>query len=383
MKEDMKARSHKFRILHAPITSANQPCMQVDALRRMGHTADFISWNFEPIHKLLITGCDVELQLYDDPSATHTKLFDFVRHALRNYDIIHFHSIGTLVTGDLLPKFSDLAWLKRQGKKIVMHWWGTDRRLRSLTSRRKYSPCPQCSPARVKSCTRPGRLGEIAKVEKYADVILSNGDLCIDFPQIRWFNNAIDTDMWCPLPYHDIPARFRLPPTDSLRIYHSVINSATRSGIKGTDVIVDAVQKLRAEGYALEFIFFDKMPNKDLRYYQMQADVAIEDLRYGWYGSTSMECMACGTPTICYLREDIQAIAPVRPPILNATVDSIYGVLKQVCDDAQLRQDLSRRSRAYALKYHALPVVGAELENIYTGLFQTSSPRSGGLGVLP
>ena len=40
-----------------------------------------------------------------------------------------------------------------------------------------------------------------------------------------------------------------------------------------------------------------------MKYYQVQADIVVEQLIYGWWGSTGVETMSLGKPVICYLRE--------------------------------------------------------------------------------
>ena len=38
-----------------------------------------------------------------------------------------------------------------------------------------------------------------------------------------------------------------------------------------------------------------------MRFYQAQADIVVDQLIYGHWGSTAVECMALGKPVVCYL----------------------------------------------------------------------------------
>ena len=91
-----------------------------------------------------------------------------------------------------------------------------------------------------------------------------------------------------------------------------------------------------------------------MRFYQVQADIIVEQLRYGWWGSTGVETMALGKPVICYLRPEWKDFFlknfPENHglPIVEATVDNFYEVLKQLLDDPEQRAKYGERSRKFA-----------------------------------
>ena len=64
-----------------------------------------------------------------------------------------------------------------------------------------------------------------------------------------------------------------------------------------------AIEELRNEGHKIKYIFIKDKHLKDMKYYQVQADIVVEQLIYGWWGSTGVETMSLGKPVICYLRE--------------------------------------------------------------------------------
>ena len=38
-------------------------------------------------------------------------------------------------------------------------------------------------------------------------------------------------------------------------------------------------------------VFFSKVPNKEVRFYQVQADIFLDMLTYGFFGATAREAM--------------------------------------------------------------------------------------------
>ena len=71
---------------------------------------------------------------------------------------------------------------------------------------------------------------------------------------------------------------------------------------KGSQYVYRAFERLKSEGYNIEYVYLNNIKSSDMRYYQIQADIVVEQLIYGWWGSTGVETMSLGKPVICYLR---------------------------------------------------------------------------------
>ena len=97
-----------------------------------------------------------------------------------------------------------------------------------------------------------------------------------------------------------------------------------------------AVNKLIDEGFEIENHNLTNTDSKSMRYYQVQADIVVDQLIYGWWGSTALECMALGKPVICYLNPEMkESFFTVFPeyeflPIIESDVNNIYRVLKNL-----------------------------------------------------
>lgn len=168
---------------------------------------------------------------------------------------------------------------------------------------------------------------------------------------------VIDLNLWCP--NLEIPVEHVLPKTNNLRILHSAyLDQSGRNwkgkNIKGSPFVLAAIERLKEEGYAVEYYYVSGKPSNQMRYYQAQADIVVEQLIYGWWGSTGVETMALGKPVICYLRPSwkryfLQVFPEYKDvPVISATVDTVYDELKKLIENKALREKKGKESRAFA-----------------------------------
>lgn len=365
--------SSKPRILHCPIVALYQPFLYVKGLRELGYHADYMAFNFMQ-DAWLARACDFDLEIDCQKGLLIEKSreIDFFLYAIDNYDIFHFHSGFGLFhpSYSLWSRLAELKFLKRIGKKIVMSWWGCDLRSEEIDSKYNHSACDFCT-IKEEYCRSTDKREMTKKVFSLADVHLSNGDLLPSFKEIKWIDNAIDCDEWHPLSDDEIPDEFRLKKTAGTMVYHSFGNRSLRGDIKGTSQIFDSIERLKREGYSVDFIFLEKVPNTALKYYQAQADIVIDQLRCGWYGSTGMECLAMGKPIITYIRPEVEKIVPHEHPLVNANVDNIYDVLKDLLNNPYKIKVIGSKSREYSIKYHHYKIIAKQLELIYEDLFSS------------
>lgn len=362
-------KGSNLRVLHAPIVSLYQPWLYAKGLRHAGCHAEYMCWNFKSF-QWLAHSCDFDLLIDGSHGARAEKTteLDFFLYALEKYDVFHFHEVFGLLNCDygFYEIGSELNFLKKLGKKIVVHWWGCDRLGPDFWESHDYRMCSVC--ASYDPCRSKEKRSRVSRMSQYADLELSNGIVSAQMPNILWFDNAIDTDLWRPRSLEEIPDRFRLPTTQKLRIYNSFGNRGVRGDTKGSAIIRDAVNRLISESYPVEFMFFDSVPNLDLIYLQAQADIVIDQLFMGWHGSTAVECMACGKPVITYIRPEVQEIAPRGHPLIYADADTLYDVVKKLVVDNQYRYEMGQRSRTYAVGNHDYRVIGVKLRNLYSML---------------
>jgi glycosyltransferase involved in cell wall biosynthesis len=174
-----------------------------------------------------------------------------------------------------------------------------------------------------------------------------------------------------------------------VKIYHAVGNVKARSqprtfrNLKSTHIYVPLIEELKAAGHDIELIFFHDVPNRELRFYQAQADICVDMLTYGFFGAGVREAMMLGKPVVCYLRpewlDQMRAEIPEyvdELPIVSATPDTVRSVLVELIERPELRHEIGRRSRAFALKWHSAEAAGRRFDAIYRDLLAGPPTRA-------
>ena len=188
---------------------------------------------------------------------------------------------------------------------------------------------------------------------------------------------SLDKDVWNPILL--IPSNYKLPYNEkTIKIFHSVGNYDTRSHglkkitIKSTEIWIDIINRLKEEGYDVEMIFFKDVPNKQLKYYQAQADIFVDMLTFGFFGANIREAMMMGKPAICFLRPEwLEDMAKEVPdyvdelPVVSATPDTAYEILKDLIENEFKRKELGHEMRKFGLKWHASDVSAIKADEIY------------------
>ncbi len=199
-----------------------------------------------------------------------------------------------------------------------------------------------------------------ARIRRYFDINIGFGD----FPStqysttaLRW--KAIDLELWAP--NIRIPGEHKLPKTPNLRVLHSNFLAESKRtwlnrNIKGSPFVHAAVERLRNEGYPIEYLFVEGVKSRDMRFYQAQADIVVEQLIYGWWGSTFVEASALGKPVVCYLRPAwkerfMDHWGYQDLPVVEATTATIYEALKRLVVDEEYREERGIAARRFAVEH--------------------------------
>jgi hypothetical protein len=278
------------------------------------------------------------------------------KYHLYNCGFDHFHFYGSKIgpLKKIAPSFRFHLWLSKLfGRVIIHHPSGVpDEEMPDIV----FKLGNEEEGVRTEDPRRMMVWFDI--IRRYADLNIGYGTL--NSTQYRATHikfRVIDLELWRP----DIavPIEFRLPPTDNLRILHSFmfgkdrINSF-RGNIKGTKYILEAVERLVGEGYPVELVYFDNVPSNLFRYYQVQADIVVEDLCRGFWGSSVIECLALGKPVVTFVRPPwkeffYRCFPETNPlPVVEADKNTVYEVLKGLVGDSDFRRRKGNESRKFA-----------------------------------
>lgn len=158
----------------------------------------------------------------------------------------------------------------------------------------------------------------------------------------------------------------RRPQTADGRNGQVVIGHApNHRGFKGTEFVIQAVERLRSEGLDVQLRLLERLPNEQVRaILGGEIDILVEQLLFIGHGLNGVEGMASGIPVVANL-SDPAYLEPYRHwsfldecPIVSATPDTITQVLRRLVCDPQLRARLGSASRQYAVKFHGLDSAG-------------------------
>lgn len=271
------------------------------------------------------------------------KIFWFFIKSIFQFNVFHFH-----FGHSLLPLNIDLFFLKIFRRKVFMEYHGSD-------IRRK-SKC--CHPDLLEFCVDDSAsLKKQARISKFINGIIVH-------------DNELKGNLFAlHVPVYTVPLRINLdnflflPP-----INHSnplvIVHSPSKTKIKGTKYIIDAIDKLKTK-YSIDFRLLTDMPNSLVKINFSEADIVIDQLLIGEYGMVSIEAMAMGKPVICFLNEKYFDETVVLPPIWNANELNIYEKLEELVSNYRLRENLGIKGRGFVEHYHNSDIVAAKMKNIY------------------
>ncbi len=316
--------------------------------------------------------------------------FVWVWRASRHYDIIHFNFGASLMAApnrhvgkdrglkaflrslqNLWGRFwelRDLGYLKRKGRKIVVTYQGDDARQWDYCREHcEWTHAREAEPVYIRHSQDEGVRYRVARFAKYADLILAvNPDLLAVLPSSSCF---------FPYAWPDLSNwKFTGVETGTARPL-KVLHAPSDPLVKGTKFLEAALETLRAEGIAFEYIRIEGMANAEAKGHYETADLLVDQLLCGWYGALSAELMALGKPVICYLREADFKYLPAdivqNLPILNANPETITNVLRDVLrmSREELRE-IGIKSRRYIEWLQGDSALAARLEKHYLQLYR-------------
>jgi glycosyltransferase involved in cell wall biosynthesis len=202
---------------------------------------------------------------------------------------------------------------------------------------------------------------------KSSDIVIGAMD-SIDYlyfwNRIHHCHYAIDTDSLTPVypaPQNDVPIK--------------ILHAPNHKAIKGSEAVFRAVDQLKSEGYDIELIFLQGVPNSEFLKFVSQADIVIDQLIMGWYAMFALEAMSLGKPVVCYLRtdlvktfEDIGCVEHEEIPLISATALNIVDVLREMLNHPEALTEHGLRGRAFVEKYHSLDAIGDFFDEINKSL---------------
>jgi glycosyltransferase involved in cell wall biosynthesis len=356
-----------LRVLHAPHLVGGNPPSLARAERALGVASWCVALEEHPFGY----ACDEVLRRTGESRLRREyRRWKLFKRALHDFDVLHFNSGQSILSwGAVLGnrerltaferialavsphlEYLDLPAFKRAGKVLAVTYQGDEARQGDFcTAHFALSIAHEVSPGYYSAWSDARKRERIAKFARYADLIYAlNPDLLHVLPPHAKF-----------LPYANVdPAAWPcVPPRTDVRRAPVIVHAPSHRGVKGTEHLLAALERLARDGVAFELRLVEGMTREEARRLYEDADLVVDQLLAGWYGGVAVEAMALGKPVVAYIRESDLRFIPDRMrealPVINATPGDIYDVLRRLL---VARRDelaaLGERGREYVERWH-------------------------------
>jgi glycosyltransferase involved in cell wall biosynthesis len=345
----------RIRVLHCPGIVGGNPSGLAHAERELGLNSWAVAFRQNvfsyPIDEILLKSPDHRI-------ANMAARLSLLWRALTDYDVIHYNFGQTIFPSRF--QMVEMQLLKYAGKYIAVTFQGDDARQGDYCLRNfdisiahfvepgYYSPESDADKRRV-----------IRAFDRHAHLLYYlNPDLGYVLP---------DRARFMPYAHIDLREWKEIPPATNTRPL--VVHAPSHRGVKGTRFILEAIEHLKSDGLEFDFLLIEGIPNNEARKLYESADLLIDQLFAGWYGGLATEFMALGKPVISYIRQSDLKFIPEKMrqelPVIDATSETIYDVLKYWLNDKDGLLEIGKRSRLYVENWHNPLTIAAQLRNDY------------------
>jgi len=237
----------------------------------------------------------------------------------------------------------EVAELASRGISTAFMCHGTDVRLPSSHIRRTpWSPYSDPD-------LYVDRLERLAR--RYADqldrfdrpIFVSTPDLLADVPRATWCPVVVDAARWSR-PRRTV--RGRIP---------VVAHVPSNGAVKGTTLVRPAMERLAADGI-IEYREIHGVPSRAMPDVWAEADIVLDQFRLGSYGVAACEAMAAGSVVVGHVLEETRAVVArdtgTELPVVEATPDTVEGVVRALAEDPSRREVLTTAGREFVAHAH-------------------------------
>lgn len=377
---------NRINILHAPTTVGGNPQGLSKSLNRLGLSSKSLTL----YQNYLNYDCDFVIWSdTDNKFIQELKRLATILWVAFNYDIIHYN-FGTTIAMHTSSKevYSSkikqlLGFLYRQyrynlqllelnlfrllGKILFVTYQGDDARQGGFSLERfKFNIASQVPVGYYSARSDQMKRKMIRRLSQYCDQVYAlNPDLMHVLPQETKFvpYSHIFLEEWVPI-FNQLENR-------TLRIAHAPTNRK----VKGTEIILEALNRLEDKGYKFEVILVEGMSHAQAKKAYATADIVIDQLFAGWYGGLAVEVMALGKPVMVYIRDqDLEYIPEEMAndlPFIRVNPDNFEDKLQLLLElPREELCSIARKSRAYVEKWHDPLKIAEDIRKDYETALQ-------------
>lgn len=270
-----------------------------DAQIELGHTSKTLSFYPEPSH---VSDFNYDATYSLGKFSSIIKRMWVLFKIGWNYDVFHFAN-NSLVNG------IDILLWKLMGKKVIIHYHGSEIRDRKQPF-----------------------------FHKFADVFF------VSTPDLLKF---VPGSIWLPSPIYTQNYKQAIS-SNVLIITHAPSNPP----LKGTTEITSAIKSIQMEIPDLKFDLISGIPYNDALDHYSKATIVIDQIKIGWYGMVSLECMAIGVPVVCYISKDLLKYFPDSYPVWLTTEKTLESDIIYLINNLNIRNKQIQIGKKYVSSVH-------------------------------
>ena len=279
---------------------------------------------------------------------------------LRRRDAVHMFFSGGVLNQTPLRDWEPKLW-KRAGATLILMPYGSDAFV--------YHELPDEVWAEEIKATYPRAPALDRQIEKRITRFTELADCVVG--AVVHTHTLPRVDAWPVLwyPPGDLPPASEPSAANVVRIAHP----SNHRRIKGTDQLVEAVERLRARGLPVELDVIEGVDLEASRARLADADIVFDQLHMG-YAMTAIEGMAMGRPVLSGINAG-PTYAPFHAnsylgeaPIVAVTPETLEAELERLVSDADLRKRLGRAGRDYVARRHSDAATVELFREIYAAI---------------
>ncbi|MDH4379161.1 MAG: glycosyltransferase [Vampirovibrionales bacterium] len=235
-------------------------------------------------------------------------------------------------------RYRDIALLKAWGKTVIYVFHGSDARPPYLNGNYQ-DDTPETLAIRTQD-----RVASITAIERTADVVVNHPptSLLHKKPVVQWSAVGI------PFSGEESVSTQSPAAGDPVRILHAPSIQKT----KGTPAVRAAIETLKTEGHAIDFVELVNVPNHQVISYLQKTDILVDELYSDTFlAGLATEAAYYGVPTVvCGLEHDLMAATMTPsfiPPAMTGPPDALVDNLHALISDAPRRKALGLSAQQY------------------------------------
>ncbi len=334
-----------MKVLFAPRNTSGQGTEMAAAVRGFGHQAEVWSYG-EPVFGFPADRVVDADRLVADPR----YLWSILAEAVERFDVFHFMYGRSLIdpVDPVLPPLWDLPLLKLLGKRVYMHFRGSDVRLPSIHKAREPASYFDVIDVEVDEHMVRER---ISICRRFCDGLFVSTPGLLDYvPDARLVPHTLDVSAWAAErgPEAAIP---------------TVVHIPSHPAIKGSAAVDAALGGLAVQGI-IRYERLEGVGRPEVRGALQRADMVVDSIAIGDHGLVSVEAMAAGCIAIGHIHEENRRRNP-GVPVVEVDAATLGDVAASLARDPERRAALRREQVGWVETHHDREVIGEVLDALY------------------